>query len=210
MEARKSRVADLALHRSVVPAMEPGHGGQEERRVRVVARGRRVPRNGAWPWRPGRGTRWSTSRRCVTVPQWSLAMEARKSAPGAHSRRQWSRPRNGAWPWRPGRESWCDRAAARGVRPQWSLAMEARKRRRGSTRRRRSGPRNGAWPWRPGRGRETECSPGRRCTPAMEPGHGGQEETLTGANVRKTHCPPAMEPGHGGQEEGRIRGSPRW
>ena len=55
MEARK-RVRDRQRRGGGhVPAMEPGHGGQEERTDRVA---------GMFAW---------------VYPQWSLAMEARKS-----------------------------------------------------------------------------------------------------------------------------------
>ena len=138
----------------------------------------------------------------MVSPQWSLAMEARKSSP-MDSPSASGASRNGAWSWRPGRDLWAPGGEVHLGGPQWSLAMEARKRpSRDSHRRRRPDlpqwslamearksstagvswssrprPRNGAWPWRPGRGPPRRRRSGHVRMPAMEPGHGGQEET---------------------------------
>ena len=90
------------------------------------------------------------------TPQWSLTMEARKSRSRARSR---SRPVN---------------------RPQWSLAMEARKRSVEIHK------------------RSARCSPQWSLAMEARKSRGG-EAVEPGVEV------PAMEPGHGGQEEMRSR-----
>ncbi len=176
MEARKSPHPSGAPFGGMGPAMEPGHGGQEERRPRAHIQLERVPamepghggqeeiqyrqpgprpvatRNGAWPWRPGRDIDRGKPWLAVKVP----AMEPGHGGQEEPARRRDGRttqpPRNGAWPWRPGRAAGRSRVAA----PRT--------------------PRNGAWPWRPGRvGRMRYPNVGL-VVPAMEPGHGGQEE----------------------------------
>ncbi len=139
-----------------VPAMEPGHGGQEETTAPQRPRPSPGTRNGAWPWRPGRASatapasrapyhrpQWSLAMEArksrdpalvvssmPRLPQWSLAMEARKRTADRRADRPGDDPtRNGAWPWRPGRG-----------RPAWGSPTASQ-------------ARNGAWPWRPGRGR---------------------------------------------------------
>mgnify|MGYP001562508320 CR=1 FL=1 len=130
MEARKSLAEALTTLDEEAPAMEPGHGGQEER-PQMLVKVEAIP----------------------SPPQWSLAMEARKSS-----------------------SFWFAPSVVSS--PQWSLAMEARKRR----------SRVGVEPL--------------PFAPAMEPGHGGQEERVEPELLRaeQRHLP-AMEPGHGGQEE---------
>ncbi len=85
--------------------MEPDHGGQEELR-------RQSPITGY-----------------VGAPQWSLAMEARKSQEGRGARRvevgPAMEPGHGGQEERIG-ETRCKEGSGL---PQWSLAMEARKRR---------------------------------------------------------------------------------
>ncbi len=111
----------------------------------------------------------------AALPQWSLAMEARKSD--------------------------SVRVGGAGVgEPQWSLAMEARK--RGDP---LECPEElvGA-AMEPGHGGQEEELADRVANveklAAMEPGHGGQEEGgHEPAHDLEDHA--AMEPGHGGQEE---------
>ncbi len=195
------------------PAMEPGHGGQEEDRhgATTPVRIRRRAGHG------GRRGRAPLGGSMTLGPQWSLAMEARKNSAGwdTHGAVRNRGRRNGAWPWRPGRVAAICHGAVRAAHasPQWSLAMEARKS-PSPVVRTRDGSRNGAWPWRPGRdGRGARhgviIDGPRRCRPAMEPGHGGQEEARQRGPVHATAAnAPAMEPGHGGQEE--TRAADRW
>ena len=132
-------------------AMEPGPSGQED------------PSLNGWAW-----------FKCA--PQWSLALQARKTRPSPCPPSRDSR-RNGAWPFRPGRPHIrTDRPPARAP-PQWSLALQARKTScPGSGTHDWVEGRNGAWPFRPGRQPSVRARWTSTPAAAMEPGPSGQED----------------------------------
>ena len=165
MEARKRRCGRPCPGHRGVPAMEPGHGGQEESETTSRPPTRSTSRNGAWPWRPGRAA--AGLHPCRRRAPRNGAWPWRPGRAGVIRARRCRGPRsrNGAWPWRPGRVAAISMARVFAARPQWSLAMEARKRAVEVPAVGADFARNGAWPWRPGRASSTHTTPNASGTP---------------------------------------------
>ena len=163
-------------------AMEPGLGGQEKvQGWRFLASSTRR-RNGAWPWRPGKGVAFETEPSQVDESQWSLALAARKRT------------------YNPATESGT-------LRSQWSLALAARKRIFTTiTILRQKGV-----AMEPGLGgQEKDATLTVNDTAslvAMEPGLGGQEKELVVLQHLLRDLV-AMEPGLGGQEKEGVDDPP--
>ena len=79
LAARKSLIPSALFSSWPAVAMEPGLGGQEKLSSSGRSPRRGMSRNGAWPWRPGKGRTVDTTESTSSLG------------------------RNGAWPWRPGK-----------------------------------------------------------------------------------------------------------
>ena len=152
LQARKTPLGRRAIGVELEAAMEPGPSGQEDRPMPSGA-----ARVGQAAMEPGpSGQEDWTPPPCLSLfirtPQWSLALQARKTLNIASNRPYTGQRRNGAWPFRPGRPG----ASTSPRAGDASAAMEPGPSGQEDDNRRREGHaaghgRNGAWPFRPGR-----------------------------------------------------------
>ena len=144
---RPSRDRRRARGRNGAWPFRPGRPPNAKRRCSC-----RAGRNGAWPFRPGRLDTATMPKPFYqdaamepgpsgqedpehrvepalhgAAPQWSLALQARKTRRFDLTTGGRRLGRNGAWPFRPGRRQSPTRRPCGWSWPQWSLALQARK-----------------------------------------------------------------------------------